>query len=56
LILAIIAHALMDFPAALYQMHLANIWVVEGILIIIFVIALVFIRKTKDMFNREVNI
>lgn len=56
LILAILAHALMDFPAALYQMHLANIWLVEGILIIIFVIALVFIRKTKNMFEKEANI
>jgi uncharacterized membrane protein YhfC len=56
LILAIIAHALMDFPAALYQMHLANIWVVEGILMIMFVIALVFIRKTKYMFEKELNI
>lgn len=54
LLLAILIHALIDFPAGLYQTHIiTNIWVVEVILFIITAAAVVFIFKSKNLFKSE---
>ena len=52
--LAILFHALIDFPAVLYQMGKVNIFIVEIGAFISFVIALVFIKKSKGLFARDV--
>lgn len=53
----ILLHALVDFPAALYQMKIiTNLYVVEGMVFIMFVIALVFLSRTKKIFaNSALN-
>ncbi|MBL4932421.1 YhfC family intramembrane metalloprotease [Clostridium paridis] len=52
--LAIIFHALIDFPAVLYQVGIVNIFIVEIGAFISFVIALLFIKKSKGLFTRDV--
>lgn len=52
--IAILLHALMDFPAALYQMKVTNIFITEGIIFVYFIIAIIFLSKTKKIFSKEV--
>lgn len=52
LLIAIIAHAVMDFPAGLAQVHiLNNIWFVEGFFAIFSIAMLIFIIKSKEIFK-----
>jgi Predicted membrane protein len=53
-LLAILFHALIDFPAVLYQMGNVNIFMVEVGAFISFAIALLFIKKSKVLFARDV--
>jgi len=54
LFLAILLHAAMDIPAALYQMKIVtNLWVVEGMFCVYAVIALIYIIKSKKFFNKD---
>lgn len=53
IVLAILIHAAIDFPAAMYQMQKLNIWVVEGMLVLILIGAIIFIRKSREMFKEE---
>lgn len=55
LLYAIIFHAAIDFPAVFSQEGVLSVWVVEGIMIIIFVISIIIIRKLKVNFNKENN-
>jgi uncharacterized membrane protein YhfC len=52
-VLAILIHAAIDFPAAMYQMQKANIWVVEGLFALILVAAVIFIKRSRKMFEEE---
>lgn len=55
LFIAILLHALIDFPAALYQTGIiTNVYVVEAIVCLDFVIAVIFLFKTKNIFSRVV--
>ncbi|WP_407645006.1 YhfC family glutamic-type intramembrane protease [Clostridium polyendosporum] len=54
LFIAILLHALMDFPAALYQMKVTNIFITEDIVFVYFIIAIIFLSKTKKIFSKEV--
>ncbi|PJI08718.1 MULTISPECIES: YhfC family intramembrane metalloprotease [Clostridium] len=54
LFLAILLHALVDFPAVLYQTKIIkSIYVVEGIIALEFILAIVFVVKTKKIFKKE---
>ncbi len=54
--LAILIHALIDFPAALYQTGtIENIFVVEIIIAIIAVIAIIWIVKSRRLFKESVT-
>lgn len=48
--IAVILHALVDFPAALYQMGFLNLYIVEIIIAVIFIAAVIFIVKSKKLF------
>ena len=53
LLYAILLHALVDFFPALYQVKIiSNVFVVEGILVVFAVIALIFIIKSKRIFEK----
>lgn len=53
---AIILHALIDVPAALYQTKIiTNLWALEGFLLIYAVISLLYIIKSKKIF-RDANL
>ncbi|MFL0197461.1 YhfC family intramembrane metalloprotease [Clostridium sp. WILCCON 0269] len=53
LLYAIIIHAIIDFPAALYQAgKVKSIFLVEGGVLVIAIISLIFIIKSKGLFNR----
>lgn len=49
--LAILIHAFIDFPAALSQKGVLNIWVVEGIAFVACIIGIYWIIKSKKVFN-----
>jgi uncharacterized membrane protein YhfC len=52
LLLAVLLHALMDFPAALYQMkYISNLIVIEIIYILMAVIAVVYVVRAKEVFK-----
>jgi uncharacterized membrane protein YhfC len=51
--LAILLHALLDVPAALYQAKVINLYAAEGIIFVYFVISLIFLSRTKKIFSRE---
>lgn len=56
LILAVFIHAAIDFPAALHQAGvIKNVVFVEEFLIIIAVLALIFIIKSKQIFRNKVR-
>lgn len=53
LLLAILLHALIDVPAALYQTGIVtSIYMVEGIVAIFFIIALIYLVKSKKFFQK----
>ncbi len=58
LVLAIILHALMDIPAALYQMKIiTNIYMIEVMIGIYFIIGLIFLIKSKKIFiNKDTQL
>lgn len=52
--IAILLHALIDFPAGLYQAKIiSNMYVVECMLLALFTAALIFVSNTKKIFNKE---
>lgn len=53
LLIAILLHALMDIPAALYQMKIVNVYFAEGMLLVYFIISMIFLCKTKKNFSKE---
>lgn len=54
LFIAILLHALMDIPASLYQTKIIpNLFVAESFIIVYFIIAIIFLSKTKKTFNKE---
>jgi uncharacterized membrane protein YhfC len=56
LLFAILLHAVMDIPAALYQMKfITNLWVIEGIFFLFSLIALLYIVKSKEVFKKIIN-
>lgn len=55
LFIAILLHALIDFPGALFQSKIVtNVFVIEGMLFVLFIIAIIFLLRTKEIFVREV--
>lgn len=57
LFIAILLHALLDTPAVLYQMKIiTSIFAVECILAIYFIIAIIFLSKTKKIFNTQLKV
>lgn len=53
LLAAILLHALMDVPAALYQTKAINIYAAEVILAVYFIIAMIFLFRTKRLLSKE---
>lgn len=54
LLLAVILHAIMDVPAALYQLKMVNnVFVVEFIFFLMAIIAFIYIRKSKEIFEAK---
>lgn len=53
LFIAILLHALIDFPAALYQFKIANLFITESIILVYFIISIIFLCKTKKIFSKE---
>ena len=53
LLVAILLHALIDFPAALYQMKIVNILGAEVIVLLFFIISLIYLSKTKKIFIHQ---
>lgn len=54
LLLAVILHAIMDVPAALYQLKMVNnIFVVEFMFFIMAIIAFIYITKSKEIFEAK---
>ncbi len=47
---AILIHAAVDFPAALYQSGVLSLWLVEGMLAVVAVLSVVFIVYSKRLF------
>lgn len=56
LFIAILLHALIDFPAALCQAGIINVFVTESLIAVFFIISIIFILKTKKNFNKEVTV
>jgi uncharacterized membrane protein YhfC len=54
LLYAVLLHAAVDFPAGLYQQHILNLWVTEGIILVAAALSVVFIIKSKKLFERPV--
>lgn len=52
-LLAILIHALIDFPAALYQKGVGAIWIVEIVAFAACVIGIYWIVKSKKVFNSD---
>jgi len=54
LFIAILLHSLMNVPASLYQTKIiTNIYVAESVVVIYFIIAIIFLSKTKKIFSKE---
>lgn len=53
LLIAILVHALIDFPAALYQMKIINLFIAESAILLFFIISLIYLGKTKKIFTDE---
>ncbi|RST77019.1 YhfC family intramembrane metalloprotease [Siminovitchia acidinfaciens] len=53
LLYAILIHAVMDFPAALYQKGIINIFIVEAYLLILAIGFIIWIVKSRAMFYDE---
>lgn len=53
LLAAILLHALIDVPAALYQVKAINVYAAEAILIIYFIIAMIFLFRAKRLLSKE---
>ncbi|MFS0575736.1 YhfC family intramembrane metalloprotease [Sporosarcina sp. 179-K 3D1 HS] len=47
---AVLLHAVIDFPVALYQVGIISIWVVEGYLAILGLLAMLFIKRVRSAF------
>lgn len=56
LFIAILLHALVDFPAALYQAKIVNLFFAEGMIVVYFILAIIFLVRTKKIFSREAEI
>jgi len=54
LFIAILVHALIDFPAALYQMKIINLFIAESIIFLFFIISLIYLCKAKKTFTDQV--
>ncbi|WP_291583611.1 YhfC family intramembrane metalloprotease [Clostridium sp. UBA6640] len=54
LFIAILIHAVIDFPAALYQMKIINLFIAESIIFLFFIISLIYLGKTKKIFTDQV--
>lgn len=54
-VFAILLHALLDFPAAFYQLGLSNLWVMEGIVTLFAMGWLVFIIKQMKQYRADLN-
>jgi uncharacterized membrane protein YhfC len=52
-LLAILIHALIDFPAALVQKGVLTIWTVEGVAFAACIIGIYWIIKSKKAFNND---
>lgn len=53
-VLAILLHALVDFPAVLYQKQMiSNILVIEAYVAVCFIMAVIFLLKSKKIFRKE---
>lgn len=53
LLYAIIIHAIVDFPAALYQAgKIKSIFLIEGVVLVVAIISLIFIIKSKALFDK----
>lgn len=50
LVYAILLHALLDVGAALYQVKMVNIWVVESIVFLFAIAAFIFLRRSERFF------
>lgn len=48
---AVLLHALVDFPVALFQMGILNLYAVESIIFVIFIAAVIFIIKSRKLFD-----
>jgi len=54
LFIAILLHVLMDAPASFYQTKIiTNVLVVESMIAVYFIIAIIFLSKTKKIFRKE---
>ncbi|HWR42916.1 YhfC family glutamic-type intramembrane protease [Sporomusa sp.] len=51
LIYAIAAHAAVDFPAALWQALHFNIFIVEALLLGVAAVSVIFIKRSRAMFE-----
>jgi uncharacterized membrane protein YhfC len=49
---AILLHALIDFPAALFQAKALSLLGVETILVVTFIICIIFVRRSKKIFSK----
>lgn len=57
LLIAVLLHALVDFPAALYQTKIiTNVYLVEGFIAVLFVIAIIFLIKSKKIYSENLNL
>lgn len=54
-ILAILIHALIDFPAALAQKGILNIWIVEGVAFAACIIGIYWIIKSRKVVNTDTD-
>lgn len=50
-LVAVLFHALIDFPAALFQMGILNLYIVETIIFAIFIISVIFTIKSRKLFD-----
>jgi uncharacterized membrane protein YhfC len=48
---AVLIHALIDFPAVLFQMGILNLYTVESMAFVVFIASVIFIVKSKKLFN-----
>lgn len=50
---AVLLHAMIDVPAALFQGKVINAYIAEGITLVYFIIAIIFLSKTRRIFSKE---